>query len=68
MLGVYEGAPIYSTQQEAEEKAKELGCNGTHLMEGYGYSPCSNHNEAIELYNAEVMVYLLEKILENIDK
>lgn len=68
MLGVVEGAPVYSTEGEAEEKAKELGCKGTHLMEGYGYSPCSNHNEAIELYNAEVMVYLLERLLEKMDK
>jgi hypothetical protein len=31
---------LYKTQAEAEKRAKELGCNGTHLNNGF-WMPCS---------------------------
>ncbi|MBM5793786.1 MAG: gibberellin regulated-like protein [Cyanobacteria bacterium K_DeepCast_0m_m1_088] len=32
---------LYKTQAEAEQRAKELGCNGTHLNNGL-WMPCGH--------------------------
>ena len=32
---------LYDTQQQAEQRAKELGCSGTHQNSGK-WMPCSN--------------------------
>ena len=32
---------LYKTKAEAEQRAKELGCNGTHLNNGL-WMPCSH--------------------------
>jgi len=32
---------LYDTQQQAEQRAKELGCTGTHQNNGL-WMPCSN--------------------------
>jgi hypothetical protein len=67
LLGVVEGAPVYPTKEEADQKAKQLGCEGSHEMTGYGFTPCKTHSEAAELYNAEVLVYLLEDLLNKME-
>ena len=35
------GKGLYKTQSEAEKRAKELGCQGTHLNNGL-WMPCAN--------------------------
>ena len=32
---------LYKTQAEAEKRAKQLGCEGTHLNNGF-WMPCAN--------------------------
>jgi len=48
------GTDEYTTQQEAAERAKEIGCEGTHTHEKDDgtmiYMPCATHNEYV---NAE---------------
>jgi HK97 family phage prohead protease len=42
----------YTTQQEAADKAAEIGCSGTHTMDENGqtiYMPCSTHAEYEEI-------------------
>jgi len=42
------GGDVFTTQEEAEAKAEELGCEGTHSMQMDGqtvYMPCSTHSE-----------------------
>jgi len=44
------GDDMYTTQQEAAERAKELGCEGTHTHDKDGqtvYMPCATHNEYV---------------------
>jgi hypothetical protein len=47
-----DGVPVFSTPEEAEAKAKEIGCSGYHehtTPEGLKtYMPCSHHGTAIE--------------------
>ncbi|QDP58512.1 MAG: putative peptidase [Prokaryotic dsDNA virus sp.] len=47
-----DGLPVYTTIEEAEEVAKEIGCEGyhEHKMEDdiILYMPCSEHDEAID--------------------
>ena len=43
-----DGQEVYSTKEEAEIKAKEIGCSGSHEMEIEGdiyFMPCENHTE-----------------------
>ena len=43
-----DGQEAYNTKEEAEIKAKEIGCGGSHEMEIEGdiyYMPCENHTE-----------------------
>ena len=43
---------IFTTQEEAEKRAKELGCSGFHTMEQDDttyYMPCSSHDKYEEL-------------------
>ena len=35
---------LYDTQQQAEQRARELGCQGTHLNSGK-WMPCSSEAE-----------------------
>lgn len=51
-VGEIDGMPVYDTIEEAEEKAKEMGCSGYHEHELNGvivYMPCANHDEITEL-------------------
>jgi len=45
------GQDEYTTQQEAAERAKEIGCEGTHTLEkddgSLIYMPCATHNEYV---------------------
>ena len=46
-----DGQEVYSTKEEAEIKAKEIGCSGSHEMEIEGdiyFMPCENHTELKE--------------------
>jgi hypothetical protein len=47
-----DGLPLYTTIEEAEEVAKEIGCEGyhEHIMEDdiILYMPCKEHSEAID--------------------
>ena len=48
---------VYSTAEEAEERAKEIGCSGIHSHDEDGntvYMPCSTHDEYEELTGEEV--------------
>ena len=51
-VGEVDGVPFYSTPEEAETKAKEMGCEGYHVHtteEGLElYMPCSHHGRALE--------------------
>ena len=63
MLGIYGGAPAYSTEGEADEMAGRLGCKGTHYEEGAGYMPCETHDEAADLYDSSLLLFELKDIL-----
>ncbi|MEB3349546.1 MAG: DUF3721 domain-containing protein [Cyanobacteriota bacterium] len=39
--GLAHSTGLYDTQQQAEQRAKELGCSGTHQNSGK-WMPCSN--------------------------
>ena len=48
------GADQYTTEQEALDRAAEIGCEGTHTMDDNGqivYMPCSTHQEYDEAMN-----------------
>jgi hypothetical protein len=64
-LGDYEGAPAYSTESGADSKAKEMGCSGTHYMEGQGYFPCKTHAEATKLYQSELIFNEVKKVMKD---
>ena len=47
-LKTIDGKTAYDTKEEAETKAKEMGCSGSHEHEVEGvvyYMPCENHEE-----------------------
>ena len=47
-------ADQYTTEEEALERAEEIGCEGTHSMDEDGntiYMPCSTHEEYDEIMN-----------------
>jgi len=53
----------YTTEQEALDRAEEIGCSGTHTMDEDGqtiYMPCSTHSEYEELTGSEVSYSSLE--------
>ena len=51
-IGEIDGLPFYSTPEEAEAKASEIGCSGHHVHttpEGLKtYMPCSHHGDALD--------------------
>ena len=51
---------VFSTEDEAIERAKEIGCSGTHTHDENGntvYMPCSTHAEYTELTGRELSGY-----------
>jgi hypothetical protein len=61
--------PLYDTIEEAEAKAKEMGCNGYHQHTQDGntyYMPCENHEQITNLKkcNCSVEKTELEKCIE----
>lgn len=64
------GDDKYTTEQEALDKAEEIGCSGTHSMDEDGqtiYMPCSTHDEYEELTGRERGSYSSEKRDVNLD-
>ena len=50
-VGMVDGVPVYDNKEEAEAKAEDLGCSGSHSMELEGktvYMPCSSHSGATD--------------------
>ena len=48
---------VFTTQEEAEERAKEIGCVGTHSHDENGkliYMPCASHEDYVEATGNEV--------------
>ena len=51
---------VFTTEEEAEERAKVIGCSGTHSHDENGnlvYMPCKTHAEYTELVGREVSGY-----------
>jgi HK97 family phage prohead protease len=51
---------VFTTEEEAVARAKEIGCNGFHTMEEDGetiYMPCSNHDDYAEATDRETSGY-----------
>jgi hypothetical protein len=67
MIGIDGGIPIYADEYEAREAASKLGCEGAHQMDG-GWAPCSSHEDAINLYDANIAMKVLEEMLNKIDE
>jgi len=67
MIGIDGGIPIYADEYEAKEAASKLGCEGAHQMDG-GWAPCSSHEDAINLYDANIAMKVLEEMLNKIDE
>ena len=47
-----DGMPVFETKEEAEKKAVEMGCNGSHEHSYNGrtvYMPCENHEQITSL-------------------
>jgi len=69
IIGYIDGYPVYKTPQEAEEKAKELGCTGHHShtdLEGNEiYMPCEVHPEEYSFSEEELKV---KEVLEELRK
>ena len=50
-VGMIDGVPIYDNKEEADAKAEDIGCSGSHSMEFEGktvYMPCSSHSGATD--------------------
>jgi len=48
---IVDGKPLFSTKEEAEIYATEIGCEGSHEHEHEGrvwYMPCSSHSETVD--------------------
>ena len=63
VIGDMDGEPIYSTEEEALERALALGCSGTHKHED-GYMACESHTilqgVKTSLYKDEYDIFIEE--------
>ena len=63
VIGEMDGEPIYSTEEEALERAEQLGCSGIHKHED-GYMACSSHSVLqgvkTSLYKDEYEIFIEE--------
>lgn len=70
IIGEMDGEPIFSTEQEALERAKAIGCVGLH-KHGDGYMACESHdiNESLRqgLYKTDYDVFI-DEVRELINK
>ena len=75
-VGDIDGLPVYDTIEEAEAKAKELGCSGYHVHNLNGkdvYMPCADHAQITNLSlsytpsDKEVITYIDNLNLEQED-
>jgi len=64
-IGDIGGAPAYTTESGADSKAKEMGCSGTHYMEGQGYFPCKTHKEATDLYQSQKIYEMVVEVMKH---
>jgi len=51
---------VFTTEEEAEERAEEIGCTGTHSHDEDGnevFMPCATHDEYIERVGVDVAGY-----------
>ena len=69
IVGYIDGYPVFKTPEEAEEKAKELGCTGHHTHQDEEgneiYMPCEVHPENFSLEEDELKVReILEELKE----
>ena len=70
LIGLVNGAPFFTDKETAEVVSGRIGCEGSHEHElngVKGFMPCRTHKEALDLYNAENLVYMLEQMLKEID-
>lgn len=64
MIAIDGGVPIYADEYEARAAAITLGCKGAHQMDG-GWSPCDNHQDAINgMETTDEVVNKLKDMLE----
>ena len=70
IIGEMDGEPIYSTEEEALERAEEIGCSGTH-KHGDGWMACSSHpilqGVKTSLYKDEYDIFI-EEVKDIINK
>lgn len=70
IIGEMDGEPIYSTEEEALERARQLGCSGLH-KHGEGYMACESHSilqgTKLSLYKDEYDIFI-EEVKEFINK
>jgi hypothetical protein len=64
-IGDIGGAPAYTTESGADSKSKEMGCEGTHYMEGQGYFPCKTHKEATDLYQSQKIYEMVVEVMKH---
>jgi len=58
---------VFTTREEAEDRAKEIGCVGTHSHDEDGntiFMPCENHNDYIDAVGQDVKSEDLSDIFE----
>jgi len=60
IIGDVDGEPVYSTEEEALQRASELGCEGTH-RHGEGFMACSSHGDVPVGFLQGVPVYETEQ-------
>lgn len=51
VIGEMDGEPIFSTEEEALERASVIGCSGTH-KHGEGWMACSSHSILLDVRNS----------------
>jgi len=56
---------VFSTREEAEERAKEIGCSGTHFHDADGkrvYMPCASHSDYRRLTGDDLKEQVAEDV------
>ena len=70
IIGVMDDEPIFDNETEALERAKSIGCVGTH-RHGDGWMACESHDIATSvrkgLYNSDIDVFI-DELKEFINK
>tara|TARA_Y100000593_G_scaffold33757_1_gene66276 strand:+ start:43 stop:939 length:897 start_codon:yes stop_codon:yes gene_type:complete len=65
-----DGYPVFETEIEAEEKAKEMGCEGSHKHEDENgkvwYMPCKDHSTVTALHSNESLLNFIKTYGEDV--